>query len=80
MYLFQKIKHGLELYSIEQGRQIVDVKNPLSYRRKIYTVDKNMFNSKRFALMSSSRRATVDFKTWQDAGKNQNGVGRDKKF
>ena len=33
-----------------------------------------------FVLMSSLRRATVDLKTWQDAGKNRNGVGRSKKF
>ena len=32
------------------------------------------------ALMSSLRRATVDLLTWQDAGKNRNGVGRSKKF
>ena len=40
MYLFQKIKNGFELYSIEQGRQTVDIEKPLSYRCKIYTVDK----------------------------------------
>ena len=32
------------------------------------------------ALMSSLRRATVDLKTWQDAGENRNGVGHGKKF
>ena len=44
MYLFQKIKNGLERYSIEQGRQTVDIKKSLSYRLKIYTVDKYMLN------------------------------------
>ena len=44
MHLFQKIKNGLELYSIEQGRQTVDIKKPLSYRHEIYTVDKYMLN------------------------------------
>ena len=33
-----------------------------------------------FVLMSRLRRATVDLYTWQDAGKNENGVGRGKKF
>ena len=47
MYLFQKIKNGLELYSIEQGRQTVDIEKPLSYRCKIYAVDKYMLNCKR---------------------------------
>ena len=47
MYLFQKIKNGLELYSIEQGRQTVDFIKPLSNRCKIYTVDKYMLKSKR---------------------------------
>ena len=47
MYLFQKIENGLELYSIEQGRQTVNIEKPLSYRCKIYTVDKYMLNGKR---------------------------------
>ena len=45
MCLFQKIKNRLELYSIEQGRETVDMKKPLSYWCKIYTVDKYMLNS-----------------------------------
>ena len=32
MYLFQKIKNGFELYSIEQGRQTVDIKKTLHSR------------------------------------------------
>ena len=30
MYLFQKIENRLELYSMEQGSQTVDIKKPLS--------------------------------------------------
>ena len=44
MYLFKKIKNGLELYSIKQGRQTVDIKKPLSYWCKVYIVDKYMPN------------------------------------
>ena len=30
MYLFQKIENSLELYSMEQGSQTVDIKKSLS--------------------------------------------------
>ena len=46
MYLFQKIKNRLELYSIEQGSQTVDIKALILYFCEKYDYNFSLVNSK----------------------------------